>query len=84
MHTIYSALILTDVLYFVLIYTKKGLFQWPSIEEGEFLLYIMLKMLREQIILNPKLDSVVLQPQKPPGHTGIAFMAWGCSFAGAL
>ena len=30
LHTIYSALILTDVLYFVLIYTKKGLFQWPS------------------------------------------------------
>ena len=44
LHTIYSALILTDVLYFVLIYTKKGLFQWPSIEEGEFLLYIMLKL----------------------------------------
>ena len=63
----------------------RPLFQWRPIEEGEFLLYIMLKMLREQIILNPKLDSVVLQPQKPPGHTGIAFMVWGvCSFAGAL
>lgn len=30
LHTIYGASMLTDVLYFVLIYTKKGLFQWPS------------------------------------------------------
>ncbi len=28
-HTIYSVSKLIDVLYFVLIYTKKGLFQWP-------------------------------------------------------
>ena len=29
-HTIYSVSKLIDVLYFVLIYTQKGLFQWPS------------------------------------------------------
>ena len=30
-HTIYSVSKLIDALYFVLIYTQKGLFQWPSI-----------------------------------------------------
>ena len=33
-HTIYSVSKLIDVLYFVLIYTQKGLFQWPSIGDG--------------------------------------------------
>ena len=30
----YTHLKLIDVLYFVLIYTQKGLFQWPSIGDG--------------------------------------------------
>ena len=34
LHTIYSLSRLIDVLYFVLIYTQKGLFQWPSYEVG--------------------------------------------------
>ena len=33
-HTIYSVSKLIDALYFVLIYTQKGLFQWPSIGDG--------------------------------------------------
>ena len=34
LYTIYSILKLIDVLYFALIYTQKGLFQWPSIGDG--------------------------------------------------
>ena len=47
LHTIYSALILTDVLYFVLIYTKKGLFQWPSYR-GEGILATIVKIVHIQ------------------------------------
>ena len=47
LHTIYSALILTDVLYFVLIYTKKGLFQWPSYR-GEGILATVVKIVHIQ------------------------------------
>ena len=47
LHTIYSVLILTDVLYFVLIYTKKGLFQWPSYR-GEGILATVVKIVHIQ------------------------------------
>ena len=41
-HTIYSVSKLIDVLYFVLIYTQKGLFQWPSYR-GEGILATIVK-----------------------------------------
>ena len=41
-HTIYSVSKLIDVLYFVLIYTQKGLFQWPSYR-GEGILATVVK-----------------------------------------
>ena len=37
----------TDVLYFVLIYTKKGLFQWPSYR-GEGILATVVKIVHIQ------------------------------------
>ena len=43
-HTIYSVSKLIDVLYFVLIYTQKGLFQWPSYR-GEGILATVVKLL---------------------------------------
>ena len=61
LHTIYSALILTDVLYFVLIYTKKGLFQWPSYR-GEGILATVVKFYFQQIQSNKKslyIDSIL-------------------------
>ena len=42
LHTIYSVSKLIDVLYFVLIYTQKGLFQWPSYR-GEGILATVVK-----------------------------------------
>ena len=47
LHTIYSVLILTDVLYFVLIYTKKGLFQWRPYR-GEGILATVVKFLQSK------------------------------------
>ena len=44
-HTIYSVSKLIDVLYFVLIYTQKGLFQWPSYR-GEGILATVVKSCR--------------------------------------
>ena len=46
-HTIYSVSKLIDVLYFVLIYTQKGLFQWPSYR-GEGILATVVKIVHIQ------------------------------------
>ena len=50
-HTIYSVSKLIDVLYFLLIYTQKGLFQWPSLGGGRSLVNCYLLSLTLNIFL---------------------------------
>ena len=50
-HTIYSVSKLIDALYFVLIYTQKGLFQWPSLGGGRSLVNCYLLSLTLNIFL---------------------------------
>ena len=52
LHTIYSVSRLTDTLYFVLIYTQKGLFQRPSYR-GEGILATVVKSWRFDSLTTP-------------------------------